>query len=346
MKRNAIIIQSLSFLTALLLIALIILPTGKDPLTVAATMLSGAFGSWELIARGLTTLAPVLLCACGLTFTFSSGMYNLGVEGQVLAGAIATTAVVRLLYPDGGDPALAPVIITIFGILGGLVGGMLWGLLAGLLHVYGRISEIFAGLGLNFVAQGLAIYFVFGPWKRRGVATMAGTALYDESVWLPVLGRSDLSPVALVLAGIALILTLIVLRSTYFGLRLRAVGQNLRSSYVLGIPASQHLLSSFAICGLFAGVAGALQALAVFHRLLPGISSNLGYLGLLVSMLANYNPLWLLPIAFFFSALNIGALKLPTDLKVESSLAGVIQGLLVLAVLFGRGISQRFDAKK
>lgn len=214
MKRNAIIIQSLSFLTALLLIALIILPTGKDPLTVAATMLSGAFGSWELIARGLTTLAPVLLCACGLTFTFSSGMYNLGVEGQVLAGAIATTAVVRLLYPDGGDPALAPVIITIFGILGGLVGGMLWGLLAGLLHVYGRISEIFAGLGLNFVAQGLAIYFVFGPWKRRGVATMAGTALYDESVWLPVLGRSDLSPVALVLAGIALILTLIVLRST------------------------------------------------------------------------------------------------------------------------------------
>lgn len=344
-NRSAAVTQALAIVAAFVLITVIILPTGQSPLTVFSTMISGAFGSWELVARALTTLAPVLLCACGLAFTFSSGLYNLGVEGQVLVGAIGTTALIRVLFPDGGEAMAPPVVIMALGILAGAIGGMLWGLLAGLLHVYGKISEIFAGLGLNFVGQGLAIYLIFGPWKRAGVATMSGTALFDESVWLPVIGVTELSPAALVLAGVALIVTLIVLRNTYFGLRLRAVGHNLRSSFILGIPATQHLLSAFAICGICAGVAGSLQALAVFHRLIPGISSNLGYLGLLVAMLANYNPVWLFPIAFFFSALNIGALKLPSELKVESSLAGVIQGVLVLFVLLGRGMGKGVEKK-
>ena len=341
LNRSVQVTQLVSLLIAAVLIVLVILPTGQSPVTVIGTMIDGAFGSWDLVARARTTLAPVLLCAAGLAFTFSSGLYNLGVEGQVLAGAIATTALVRALFPDGGQAAVSPALIMALGIVAGMLGGLLWGLLAGLLHVYGRISEIFAGLGLNFVAQGLAIFLIFGPWKRAGVASMSGTALFDESVWLPVLGITELSPVALVLAGVALIVALIVLRNTYFGLRLRAVGHSLRSSFILGIPATQHLLSAFAICGAFAGLAGATQALAIFHRLIPGISSNLGYLGLLVAMLANYNPIWLLPIAAFFSVLNIGALKLPSELKVESSLAGVIQGLLVLAVLLSRGVSKR-----
>jgi general nucleoside transport system permease protein len=336
------LIQAASLAVGFLLIVLAIAPTGQSPLVIAQTMLNGAFGSWELIARALTTLAPLLLCACGLAFTFNSGLYNLGVEGQVLAGAIMTTALVRVLAPDGGDMLAPPALITVLGIVAGMLGGVLWGLLAGLLNVYGKISEIFAGLGLNFVAQGLAIYLIFGPWKRSGVASMSGTALFDEKIWLPVIGTTELSPAALALAGVALIATLIVLRNTYFGLRLRAVGNSLRASSILGVPATQHLLGAFMICGAFAGLAGALQALAVFHRLIPSISSGLGYLGLLVALLANYNPLWLLPIALFFSVLNIGALKLPTELKVESSLAGVIQGVLVLTMLIGRGLAARF----
>ncbi|MCS6813541.1 MAG: ABC transporter permease, partial [Cyanobacteria bacterium] len=75
-------------------------------------------------------------------------------------------------------------------------------------------------------------------------------------------------------------------------------------------------------------------------RLIPSISSNLGFLSLLVIMLGNYNPLLILPIAFFFSSLNVGSLQLPLALNLESSLSGVIQGALVLFVLLGRGIRQ------
>ncbi|MBD2020502.1 ABC transporter permease, partial [Leptolyngbya sp. FACHB-36] len=130
------------------------------------------------------------------------------------------------------------------------------------------------------------------------------------------------------------------MRGTYFGLQLRAVGQNLRASYVLGIPSVRQLLSAFMICGGFAGIAGSLQVLAVFHRLIPSVSSNLGFLALLVAMLVGFNAWLILPVSFFFSALNIGSLQLPLGLNLESSLSGVIQGTLVLFVLLGRGLSE------
>lgn len=320
---------------AAILISIIIMLSGASPITVLGSMLSGAFSTPDQIARVFSTLSPLLLCACGLMFTFTAGLYNLGIEGQIVFGAIATMVPIRLL-----EDSLPPALVILLAIAFGTAGGMLWGLFAGILNVYGRINEIFAGLGLNFVADGLALYLIFGPWKRPGVASMSGTEQFGKALWLPTFGNTEASPVALAIALLALGATLLVLRGTYYGLQLRAVGHNLRAAYVLGIPSVRQLLSAFAICGGLAGVAGALQVLAVFHRLIPSISSHLGYLALLVAMLAGTNLWLLLPIAFFFSALNIGSLQLPLSLNLESSLAGVMQGMLVLAVLLGRGLSE------
>jgi simple sugar transport system permease protein len=323
---------------SLLFIAVIILLTGQSPVLVISSIWDGAFGTTDQFARVLATLTPLLLCASGLIFTFAAGLYNLGVEGQIIVGAVATTLVLRVF--QGALPA--PLVIAL-SIVAGMIGGVVWGLLAGMLNVYGRISEIFAGLGLNFVAQGLAIYLIFGPWKRPGIASMSGTEPFDESLWLGRLGQTDVSPIALAIAVLALVITIVVMRNTYYGLRLRAVGQNPRASFILGIPSTRLLLSSFVVCGALAGIAGALQVVGLFHRLIPSISSNLGFLALLVVMLINFNPLWILPVAFFFSALNVGSLQLPMGLRLESSLAGVIQGTLVLFALLARGLSERAE---
>ncbi len=326
-----------SLLISLLFITLIIALAGASPWEVLTAMIRGAFGGADQFARVLATTASLLLASCGLIFTFAAGLYNLGIEGQITVGGIATTWMLRLLQ----DGVPAPLVIGL-GVLAGGIGGVVWGLLAGALNVYGKVNEIFAGLGLNFVAQGLGLYLIFGPWKRPGVASMSGTEQFDESLWLPTFGNTEASPVALIIAGIAIALTLIAIRGTYFGLQLRAVGQNLRAAYVLGIPSRQYLLSSFAWCGLLAGIAGAMQVLGIFHRLIPNISSNLGFLALLVVMLVSFNPLWILPVAFFFSALNIGSLQLPLSLQLESSLSGVIQGALVLFALLSQGLSHKF----
>jgi len=320
---------------ALIFTMVIILLAGASPIAVVSEIVSGAFGTPGQFARVIATLAPLLLASCGLLFTFTAGLYNLGIEGQIAFGGIATTFMLRLT-----QDSLPPAIALLLAILAGGIGGMLWGVLAGVLNIYGRINEIFAGLGLNFLADGIALYLVFGPWKRAGVASMSGTEQFPESLWLPTFGNTDASPIALLIALLSLAITIVVLGRTHFGLKLKAVGQNLRAAYVLGIPSVRQLLSAFAICGAFAGVAGALQVVAVFHRLIPNISSGLGFLALLVALLAGMNAWLLLPIAFFFSALNIGSLQLPLDLNLESSLAGVIQGTLVLFVILGKGFSE------
>ncbi len=102
---------------------------------------------------------------------------------------------------------------------------------------------------------------------------------------------------------------------------------------------------SFAICGAFAGLTGAIQVTGVYHRLLPYITGGYGFLGLLLAMLVNYQAAWIAPIALFYAALNIGSVQLPISLKLDSTLSGVLQGTLVLFVLIGEGIRQRYIRK-
>jgi simple sugar transport system permease protein len=137
-----------------------------------------------------------------------------------------------------------------------------------------------------------------------------------------------------------------LLRGTYFGLRLKAVGKNIRSAFLLGVPTWQYMMFSFILCGACAGLAGAVQVTSVYHRLIPSISSGYGFLGLLVAMLINYQAIWAAPIALFYAALNIGGIQLPILLKLDSSLSGVLQGVLVLFVMLVEGARQRLFRKR
>jgi simple sugar transport system permease protein len=288
-----------------------------------------------------------LLCSSGLLFTFRAGLYNLGVEGQIVIGAIGATFAARVFQASLPGAAVTAVAFVAAAIAGGL-----WGALTGALYTRGRVNEIFAGLGMNFVAQGVALYLIFGPWKRPGIASMAGTEPLEPSLWLGTFGGTDASPLALSVALLALLATGVVLGGTHFGLRLRAVGLNPRAAEVLGIPAARQTLIAFSITGALAGLAGAIQVLGVFHRLIPNISSNLGFLALLVVMLAGFDARFVLPVALFFSALSVGSLKLPMTMQLESSLAGVLQGALVLFALLlpgaarGRRVEERESAQQ
>jgi len=154
-----------------------------------------------------------------------------------------------------------------------------------------------------------------------------------------------LSPWALGLSILVVIVVYLLLRGTYFGLRLKAVGKNMKAAFLLGVPTWQYSMFAFLLCGAFAGLAGAIQVTAVYHRLLPNISNGYGFLGLLVAMLINYQAVWVIPIAFFFAALNVGSVQLQIVYKMDSSFAGVLQDLLVLFVLLGQGARQRLLGK-
>jgi len=318
----------LSLSAVFLITTLILQLAGAAPFDAYYYIFKGSLGSWMKFAHVITAWIPLTLCACGLLYTFRIGLWNIGVEGQMMMGAVFTTFVLRF-----GTESDMPVFFLIASFAAGIVGGGIWALFAGFLKTKGGVNEIFAGLGLNFVAQGIILWLIFGPWKRPGIASMSGTELFPPKLWLSSLSFIRLSPAGLILALLAIILTALMLRYTRIGLSLKAVGGNPRAAYLFGLKPGRHMLLAMIFAGGFAGIAGSMQVTGVYHRLLPAISSNYGYLALLVVMLSNYN-VWAAPaVAFFFACLNVGSIQLPMMLQLDSSLSGVMQGILVLATL-------------
>lgn len=340
-RLGGFVFQFLAFVLALGFVSLILVAAGASPMEAYKNMITGSVGSTRKFAEVLVTFVPLLLVTAGLLITFSAGLWNIGVEGQIVLGAIGTVWVFRQFV----DSTLPPALIISLAILGGMVVGALWASLAGALKTFGGVNEIFGGLGLNFVSTALTLYLIFGPWKREGVASMSGTEPFPDHFALPQLPELRISLWALGIALVGIVIVYFILQGTYFGLKLKAVGKNFRAAYLLGIPTWQYSMYSFLICGALAGAAGAIQVAAVYHRLIPSISSGYGYLGLMVAMLINYQAIWAIPVALFFAALNIGSIQLPIVMKLDSSLAGVLQGVLVLFVLLMEGVRQKFVKK-
>jgi simple sugar transport system permease protein len=335
--------QAAAIVLALGITTLVLVATKAPAFAAFASIARGAGGSWSLASDVVVSWVPLLLATSGLLVTFTVGLWNIGIEGQITLGAVFATGALRLLQGSSVDPGLAIAV----AFAAGMAGGALWAMLVGALKAFGGVNEIFGGLGLNYVATALNIWLIFGPWKRPGVASMSGTVPFDRALWLPTLNeQSRLAPVAAGLAIAAIVVVFLLIQGSYFGLRLKAVGKNPKAAFLLGIPTWQYTMASFAICGALAGIAGAVQVTAVYHRLIPSISSGYGYLGLMVSMLVNYSAALAAPVALFFAALNVGSIQLPITLKLDSSLAGVLQGTLVLFVILGEGLRVRIMGAK
>ena len=332
----------LAIVAAFLFTVFILAAIQAQPLEAYKNILLGSIGNPQKFGEVVRAWLPLIIVTSGLMVTYTAGLWNIGVEGQITMGAIFTTAVLRLLQ----DQPIVPGLILVLGIIAGAVGGILWASLAGLLKIYGGINEIFAGLGLNFVADAIILWLIFGPWKRPGVGSMSGTIPFKDTLRLPTLPGSPVSIWPMLIAGFLVITIYIVLRNSYFGLRLKAIGKNIRAAYLKGVPTAKYMLGAFMLCGLCAGLAGAIQVTGVHFRLVPSIASGYGFLGILVAMLVNYQVLWALPVAFVFSTLNTGSIQLPIVMKLDASLAGVLQSSLVLFVLLFEGVRKKIMAKR
>ncbi|MGB7859163.1 MAG: ABC transporter permease [Acidimicrobiia bacterium] len=320
----------LSALAALVLAAFLLWLTGAQPLEAVGLILEGAFGSADKIANTLLAWTPLVLASAGLVVTFAAGMWNIGVEGQIVMGAIAASFVAR-------EVPGSPWFVVPLTLVAGVIGGSLWAMLAGVLRTKGHVNEIFGGLGLDFVAAGVAVYLVIGPWARAGTASTSGTDIFREETWLPTTNMfgTEMPVLAVALALLATVTVYYLLRGTRFGLRLKAVGQSPRSAFLLGIPNDRYILCAFAIGGALAGIAGAVQATGYHHKLVPSVSGGYGFLGILVVLLAGFSAKWVAPIALFFVTVSVGSTLMELRLGLDSAFGGVLQAVIVLFVMFG-----------
>lgn len=326
----------LIFSLVLCSVSLILIITGVNPLTAYTLLFQGSIGSPTHIGHVLKTFIPLTLCSIGLVYTYRIELWNIGIEGQIIAGALCGTAVFRC-FPDSSYPS----IIFFVSLFASLTGGSLWALASGFLKTKCGVNEIFAGLGLNFVGQGLALWLIFGPWKRPGIASMSGTDPIGDSYFLLEKGLISVSPFALFMVLLSFICTYFLIRISLVGLKLHASGSNPFATRLLGLRPTLSIFFALAMCGGLAGLAGFFQVTGVYHRLIPSISSNYGYLAILVVLLSGFDVRIVPFIAFFFSCLNVGSIQLPMMLQIDSSLSGVIQGLVVVFYLLFLSLKQK-----
>ncbi len=345
--RGALLTFSGALGVALVLIALIMLSLDKAPLAAGRRFLDGVFGTPSARADVVMAALPMLLCAAGLLLTFTAGLWNIGVEGQVTMGAIFATIIARTIPRDVSEWGILAALILPAELLLAMLGGALWAGLTALLKLRGGINEIFGGVALNFISVNILLSLVNGPWR---VGTFPQTAPFASAALLPRHPELRLSPLAIAIALIAFGAVFMALRGTRFGLALRAIGRNAKSAGILGVRVERHILWAMIACGALAGLAGAFQVLFTRGRLLPNISGGIGFMGVLIVLLVGVRAAWVLPVALFVATVPVGSLKLATSLdssvQIDAALGNVFQGALVLAVLIGGGIRARLAARR
>lgn len=341
---KSIIQNTTSIILAITVVSIVLLLLQSSPIEIYLTIYEGAFGSFEKLSRTLLITSIMCLSGLALVITFSTGLWNIGIEGQVLFGAIGATFIARTTI---GETNFAPI----FQLLAGASFGALLGLVCAVLKTKANVHEIFGGLGLDFVAAGLIVYLVIGPWKRAGIASTGGTDLFPTQSWMPGFAGSNFPIGPLIIILVVVFTLYVLLNKTSIGLRLIATGSNKDATMRFKINSIKYICVAFLITGAVAGLAGSIQAMSIYHKLVPNISGGYGFLGILIALIAGRNLFTVILVSTVFGSIMVGGIQLQLRLGLDSSFPYIIESVFVLSLLIIRAskidmlIVNRFSVK-
>lgn len=331
---EVITLYALSIFCALALAGILVTVTGGSAADVFNALLDGSVrnpGRWGLT---LGAAAPLLLVALGTIVSARAGLVNIGQEGQLLIGAAFATYVGTRL----GGPG--PVVVM--GLcIAGIVGGAIWAGFAGALRYWRGVPEVLTTLLLATVAGSAVGYGLKNEWLLlapagdRANRNQVSEQLADDNRLPRITWFGNEFPTTVFLAIALAAATAFVLARTVPGFRLRMLGQNPRTAQRAGVGATRYGMASMLISGGFAGLAGAaMLAGGDFgnYQLVPGFSTNIGWTGLLVALVARERAVSAIVVAFVFAGLRTGSGFLAAT-GVERKITDVVQALLVLALL-------------
>lgn len=301
---------------------------GLQATPAMAALFRGSLGSsYAVTSATLVRATPVMLTGLAVALAFRAGVFNIGAEGQLLAGAAAATAVSQapFLHNSSASPWAALIV--------GAAAGGVWAGMAAVLRARFHVLEVISTILLNFLALYLVGYLVRGPLQEPSHIYPQSRAL-AAAARLPRLLPSSRLHVGFLLALGATVITWWVLRFTAVGFRLRAVGANPDAARVAGeIDVDRITTGAFVASGALAGLAGAIELTGVTFALYENISPGYGYTGIAVALLARLDPLGVIASALVFGALEAGASAMQRDAGVPSVVVSVIEALIILGLV-------------
>ena len=309
--------------------ALFVLIASESPATAYSALLEGSVGSVASLAQSLTTAIPVILTGVGMGLAFRVGLFNLGGEGQMILGALASAVVGHAL-------AGAPGVVALLGaVLAGALAGAAWAILPGWWEAWFRVPLVVTTLLLNYVAALFATYLAVYPLRdKSGGSTVAQTHELPSALQLPIVIDATPLHAGIVAAVVLPLAVLWLLSRTSLGYTMRMTGLNRDFAEAGGVPMRRTILITMGLSGALCGLAGTLLVLGETHRYVNDsvVGPGTAWTGLTAAMLAAFNPALTAVSGFFLAALQTGGTGLQLQTEVPLQLVNVIQAVIILMV--------------
>ncbi|MBQ9004762.1 MAG: ABC transporter permease [Atopobiaceae bacterium] len=343
------LLQSLAVRRGALLLALVVggfittFTTGLNPVSVYATMFKGAFGSPRKIWILLQEIAVLLCVALALTPAFRMKFWNLGGEGQILAGSLASAACMICL----GDKIPNAVLILLM-LVCSLAAGAVWAGIPAVAKARWNTNETLFTLMMNYVATQLVAYFVIVWEVPKGSGNIGIINQATEAGWLPqIFGLKYLLNILLV-AALTVLMHLYLSYSKH-GYEISVVGESTNTARYVGIKVDRVIVRTLLLSGAVCGFAGFLLVAGTNHTLTTTIAGGRGFTAVMVAWLAKFNPLVMAASSFLLVVMDSGAGEISTAYGLNHSFGDILTGIILFFIIgceFFIAYQVHFDKKE
>ncbi|CAM5770890.1 sugar ABC transporter permease [Labrys miyagiensis] len=329
--------QAIAFTTllavacAFALASLLFLPYGANPLEAYGHLLGEGFGSPRGLGQSLVQATPLILVAQATIVTWRSGLGYIGFEGCFLVGAAAAAWVALGGLPGGFPWALSSLLFWPLVLAAAFAAGAVWAGAVAYLRVRFGGNDVLISLMANFVAALLVQYLVSGP--MRAVGDLPQTQRLPAETWLPYLLTEGRTHAGILIAVALSFVVWVLMRATPLGFEIIVSGLNPRAARYGGVEVARRQMLAAGLGGGLAALAGLCAVLGVQHRLMDGLAGGVGFIGVVVALLARLNPLAVIPTAILYGGLEVGGNAMQRESGLPTSAVLILESLVVLLVL-------------
>jgi len=329
---DAMLVPFLAILTAVVLGGIIIVLVRGNPFLAYAGLIQGSFGSVRALSETSVWATPYIFAGLAVALAFKGGLFNIGAEGQLALGAVAS-ALIGYALPEWLGFDLPTIIHLPLAVIVGMAAGALWAGIVGFLKAYTGGHEVINTIMMNYIALNTISFLLNGPMKDRDPNNViARTPLIEESARMPVIFDGLRVHWGFVLALLAAFLVWWMLNKTTLGFEIRTVGINPDAAKYAGINVKRIIILTMALSGMLAGMAGALEVTGLNYRHELGFSIGYGFDAIAIALLGKSHPLGVVLAAILFAAMRNGATRMQFLTQLPVDLISMLQALILLFV--------------
>lgn len=321
-------IRCMAIIAALIVAGVItMLLTGENPLSVYLTMIKGAFGTSRRIWSLLQGLAMLLCVSLAVTPAFKMRFWNIGAEGQVLIGGLATAACMITL----GNKIPNALLIVVM-IAASIVSAAIWALIPAFFKAKFNTNETLFTLMMNYVAIQLVSYFEMLWENPKGSSNIGIINQATHAGWLPTIGNFEYLLNVLVVLALTVFMY-IYLKYSKHGYELTVVGESENTARYIGINVKKVIMRTMILSGAICGIAGLLLVGGTNHTITTTTAGGRGFTAIMVSWLAKFNPIYMILTAFLISFMQAGAGEISTVFGLNESFSDIITGIILFFII-------------